>query len=244
MDLAKKSILITGAAQGLGKQLAKKLAKKNARIILLDKNKKKLAKTAGEISKIGKTADYFVCDIRENDSIKNSISSVLQQHKTIDILINNAGIWTDDELEKSDPDRRLDVLKTNILGQIQITETLLPHLKKQERSTIFNIISSAGVLGIPAGDNSNWKTYGASKWGLTGYTHALRDSLRDTNIKVVQFFPGGFESNLYEGAGRTDPHDQPWMMKASDVADIVLFTLSRPDDVYIEQLTVSKHIKK
>ena len=109
-------------------------------------------------------------------------------------------------------------------------------------SRILNVISTAGVEGIPAGDNTAWKTYGASKWGFKGYTNALRESLRGKQIQVMQFFPGGFESNLYESAQRDNPHNQPWMMKTEDVADIVVFALTRPDDVYMEQIVVSKYM--
>ena len=75
---------------------------------------------------------------------------------------------------------------------------------------------------------------------MVGYTQALRESLRDTNIKVIQYFPGGFESNLYENAGRENSHNQPWMMKTEDVAEIILFALTRPKDVYMEKIVVSK----
>lgn len=135
---------------------------------------------------------------------------------------------------------RWNAIKTNMLGQIQFTEEVLPYLMKKGQGVIFNVISTAGVSDIPSGNNAMWKSYGASKWGLAGYTHALRESLRETKIKVIQYFPGGFESNLYENAGRENPHNQSWMMKTEDVAEIVRFVLTRPEDVYMEKIVVSK----
>ena len=105
---------------------------------------------------------------------------------------------------------------------------------------IFNVISTAGALNTPSVNNSLWKTYGATKWAMTGFTKALRDSLKDTKIKISAFHPGGFESMLYEKAKRLNSHSQPWMMKTSDVADIVVFALTRPDDVLVESITVTK----
>jgi len=241
MKFKDKIILITGSSQGLGRELAKKVAKEGAKVILLARREKYLKETKKEIIQAGGTADYFVCDIRDLKKAKETVGKIKDKFGKIDILVNNAGVWTDDTLEKEEPEKRENAFKTNVLGHIQITEEVLPLLNEGE-SIIFNVISSAGVTDIPSGNNINWKTYGATKWGMAGYTQALRESLRDTNTKVVQFFPGGFESNLYENAGRINPHNQPWMMKTEDVAEIVVFALTRPSDVYMEKIVVTKKV--
>lgn len=155
-------------------------------------------------------------------------------------MVNNAGIWTDEFLEKENPQLRKTALETNVLGNIQFTYEVLPIFQQKNQGHIFNVISTSGANDTPSGDNSLWKTYGASKWAMTGFTKALRDSLNETKIKVTAFHPGGFDSMLYEKAKRPNPHNQPWMMKTDDIADIVVFTLTRPDDVLVERLVVSK----
>src|SRR5207302_2027127 len=100
--------------------------------------------------------------------------------------------------------------------------------------------STSGIEDTTARDNQYWQTYGATKWAMTGFTNALRDSLQKKNIKVTGFFPGGFDSNLYENAGRPDAHNQPWMMTTEDIADIIQFVLTRPSDVLIEKIVVTK----
>jgi NADP-dependent 3-hydroxy acid dehydrogenase YdfG len=239
MNISDKNVLITGASQGLGAELAKKVSREGANIILLARREEYLLKTNNEIVKSGGKSAYFRCDIRNLNEVKDTIGKIKNKYKTVDVLVNNAGVWTDDELEKKKSEKRENAFRTNVLGHIQITELVLPLLNVKE-AIIFNVISTAGVPDVPSGNNVNWKSYGASKWGMVGYTQALRESLRDTNIKVIQFFPGGFESNLYENAGRSNPHNQPWMMKTGDVADVVLFSLKRPQDVYIEKIVVSK----
>jgi short-subunit dehydrogenase len=239
MKLKNKVVVITGGSQGLGKELAIKLAKEDARLILVARREKFLKRTQENVKRNGGNADYHKCDIRDVDNVKETVKQIRRRYKKIDVLINNAGVWTDDELEEKDPDLRKNALETNVLGHIQFTSEILKYLNKKE-SIVFNVISTAGAVGIPAGNNVDWKTYGASKWGMVGYTNSLRESLRDTNVKVMQFFPGGFDSNLYENAGRSNPHNQPWMMKTEDVADIVIFALSRPSDVYMEKIFVSK----
>ena len=236
MNLKDKAVLITGSSQGLGAELARKVAKEGANVILLARRENFLKNVKEKIEKSGGKVEYFVCDIRDLKQVKETVGKIKGKFKIVDILVNNAGVWTDDELEKQNPERREDAFRTNVLGHIQVTQEILPILNKKE-SIIFNVISTGGLADI---NNIPWKTYGASKWGMVGYTQALRESLRESNTKVMQFFPGGFESNLYENAGRLNPHNQPWMMKTEDVADIILFALTRPPDVYMEKIVVSK----
>jgi len=185
----------------------------------------------------GGNAEYMVCDITDLKQVKETTSKIIKNNDKIDILINNAGVWTDDQLEKDKPELRQKAFDTNALGNIQFTEELLSVFKNQNSGQICSVISGAG---IDSGDNTLWKTYGATKWAMTGYTKALRESLSDKNIKVIQFFPGGFESDLYERVGRKDAHNQPWMMKTDDVADVVIFSLTRPADMNLEAFSISK----
>jgi uncharacterized protein len=234
--LKDKVVVVTGASQGLGRVLSAKIAAEGAYVALISRNIDRLNSLRSEIENQGGHAFVYGCDIRDPNQVDKTVVQIIKEHEYIDILINNAGVWTDDYLEKNQPEKRLNALTTNILGQIQFSEEVLDQMKRRGDGILFYVISTSGVPDIPSGNNSQWKSYGASKWGLTGYSQALREALRDTKIKVIQFFPGGFESNLYENAGRENPHNQPWMMKTEDVADIVLFTLTRPGDVYMEKL--------
>lgn len=235
-----KVVVITGASSGLGEQIAYKIGELGGKVAIVARSDEKLKKVKDNIEKKKGTAEYFVCDIQNLDEIKKTVDLITNKFGTIDILINNAGVWTDENLEKENPEMRKNALLTNTLGNIQFTYEVLPYFQKLNKGYIFNVISTSGIGDIPAGDNTLWKTYGASKWAMTGFTKALRDSLKDTKIKVTGFHPGGFDSNLYENAGRPNPHSQPWMMKATDLADIIVFALTRPDDMMMERIIVSK----
>ncbi len=235
-----KIIVITGAGTGLGREIAVKAARNGMQVILIGKTESELKEVQEKIIKNKGEASYFVCDVRNHSEIIETVKKILSQYKIIDILVNNAGIWTDEQLELKNPTRRKDALETNVLGNINFTYEFLPHFKKRNGGYIFNVISTAGASDTPAGNNVPWKTYGASKWAMTGFTKALREELQGTKIKVTAFHPGGFDSMLYEKAKRPDAHNQPWMMKTSDVADIVIFALTRPDDVMMEKIIVSK----
>lgn len=241
MKLKNQVVVITGASHGLGKAIALKAAEEGATIGLVARDEELLKQTQIAIRKHGGRSEYFVCDIRSLDNVQMAVKEIYEKFKNVDILVNNAGVWTDNDLEKDKPEGMKNALETNALGNIYFTKEMLPKLEKKNQGYIFNVISTSGVPDIDAGDNTNWQVYGASKWALAGYTKALKESLRKTKIKVTAFFPGGFESDLYETAGRPNPHHQFWMMKTEDIADVVIFALTRPDDVLIEKLVVTKH---
>jgi ribitol 2-dehydrogenase len=233
-----KYIVITGASEGLGKVAAIKLAHEGAVVALIAQNEDKLKTVADEI---GERAHVYVCDVSLPDQVRNTAQKILADFDKVDVLINCAGIWTDEELEKEDPDRRKKVLEVNTLGTIEMIKAFEPSFRAQNNGHILNVISTSGNYDTSSGDNTLWQTYGASKWALSGFTRAFKDSLEGTNIKVTGFYPGGFESNLYENAEREDAHNQPWMMKTDDVADALIFCLTRPADMMVEKLIITKH---
>ena len=162
MKLKEKVVVISGASQGFGKALALKVAAEGAQVVLVARTEKLLKKLQTEIVKNGGRAQYFVCDIRDLVSVQKTVSGILAEFQTIDVLVNNAGIWTDNEIEAKDPQRRQVAFDTNALGNIQFTTEVLPHFKAKNAGTIFNVISVSGVSDSPAGSNRDWHTYGAT----------------------------------------------------------------------------------
>jgi NAD(P)-dependent dehydrogenase (short-subunit alcohol dehydrogenase family) len=144
--------------------------------------------------------------------VRATVTQLLQWSPQVDVLVNNAGVWTDNDLELTDPARRQLAVDTNLLGHLQVTGELLPVLRQQGSGHILNVISTSGDALTPSGDNTAWLTYGATKWGMTGFTKGLRESLIGSGIKVSGFFPGGIDTNLYENAQRPgENHHQPWI---------------------------------
>ena len=242
-NLLNKVIVITGGGSGLGRSIAIKVADLGAKVALIARTEKELREVKDLIITKKGTAEYYICDTRNLDQVKNTIKNIFDNFQQIDILVNNAGIWTDEDLEKDNSDLRNTALETNVMGHINFTYEVLPYFKKRGEGYIFNVISTSGIGDIPSGNNVLWKTYGATKWAMTGFTKALRDELKDTKIKVTGFHPGGFDSMLYEKAKRSNPHNQPWIMKTDDVADIIVFALTRPKDVLMERIIVTKIIQ-
>ena len=139
-------------------------------------------------------------------------------------------------LKKKKPELVFNSISVNSLGPIYFTKSVLPLMKKSNSGHILNVISKAG-LDLP--ENKDWPTYSASKWAITGYTRALQNQLLGTKVKVTAFYPGGFESNIFETAGEKDAHNQPWMMRTSDVADAIIYALNAPEDLLINSIGMS-----
>jgi len=216
--------------------LSQKLAKLGAKVALVARTEKLLKEVSDSIKKAGGQSEYFVCDITLQKQVNETVEAVVKSFGTIDILFNGAGIWTTDEFEKERPELIEQSFKVNSIAPIYLTKAVLPIMKKKNAGHIFNVVSKAG-LDIP--ENKDWPTYTATKWAMTGYTRALKQALGGTKIKVTGFFPGGFESNIFETAGEKKAHNQPWMMRTSDVAETIVYTLNTPDDLWINSIGMS-----
>lgn len=240
MKLKNKTVLITGASQGLGKTLSYKIADLGAKIILVSRTESELKKLRESILKVNGKADYIICDISSLASVKNATTEIKNRFSDIDVLINNAGIWTDNSQELKSPNKKKEAFDTNALGNIQFTDEFLSVFEERNSGHIFNVISTSGRGDIFEAESKLWATYAATKWAFAGYTKALQDRFQHTKVKVTGFFPGGFDSNFYEIDKSKNAQLMPWMMNKEDIADVVIFVLTRSDDMLIKELVVTK----
>jgi len=238
MNLKNKLVVITGASQGLGESLAYKLAQQGANLALLSRSTAKLKQVKAKLQSFKVKTEIFPCDISQPDQVKFITKAILKKFKTIDVLINNAGIWLEGSTEKSDPEKINTMFQANTLGAIYLTAAVIPHLKTRRQATILNVISVAGVE-----PSKDWSIYTASKYAMRGFTDSLKQEMQRTNVKVIGFYPGGMNTNLFINAGR-QAKNEPWMMKKQQVADILIFLLTQPKDIVIDHLEVRKFFGK
>ncbi len=237
MDISNQVVVITGASDGLGKALALRLVKEKVRLALLARSEDKLKQLQNEIISQGGQAEYVVCDITKVDNIQSAVSQIKEKLGTIDILINNAGIWTAGTLEQHTIEKIKELFTTNTLGTIFTTKEILPIMKEQKSGQILNVISIAGIEEV----DSYGLVYVATKHALQGFTDTLKLELQGTGIKVIGFYPGGMATNIFKAAGITSV-DANLMMKVEDIAEILTFVLKQPKDVVIDHFEVRKFI--
>ncbi|MCL2440074.1 MAG: SDR family oxidoreductase [Alphaproteobacteria bacterium] len=233
-NLKNKKILITGGSSGLGASLAKKLKSAGANVMILALDDSKLAATAAQIG-----CDYIACDLRDLGQCKRAAAAVKAKFGSLDILVNNAGIWTDEGVEAKNPTRVEDTINTNVVGPIYLTNQFLDEFKSRNSGTIFFTNSVSGRFPITdVGANA----YVASKFGLFGYAEALKSSLKNTNIKIIQLHPCGFDTDIFESSGwpHEAAHNQPWMTSTENIANAAMFALSAPTGINISTVVVDK----
>jgi NADP-dependent 3-hydroxy acid dehydrogenase YdfG len=209
----KKVIVITGGSEGLGKAIAKQLAPNN-QVIICAVNEDKLKAAANEIG-----CEYFVCDVTKNEQIEGMIKQVLVKYKRIDVLVNNAGLWIQGELDQNDPDKIKSLFEVNALGTILFSRSVIPVMKNQKSGWILNVISQAGFYG-----KAERSVYNASKWAITGFTKSLEMELAKFGIKVVGLYPGMMKTHIFQKVGIEK--DTTNGLEVDEVAKIVEFIIS------------------
>lgn len=229
-----KTAVVTGASQGLGRHIAIKLSRNGYHVILVSRQEKLLSGVCTEIEVSDGSAEFFVCDVTDVMSVRRVMNRIIDNH-AIDVLVNNAGVYYEDPVEETTGEKLQLMFETNALGTIKVTQAILPQMKKRNKGQILNVISIAGIE--PSGE---WGLYASSKFAVTGFTESLRKELIGTNIKVMAIYPEGIDTNIFRNAGYQEEPNQKWMMKPEDVAEVVVFMLTRPGDVNLSQVVVRK----
>jgi 3-oxoacyl-[acyl-carrier protein] reductase len=213
-----KSAIITGAARGIGLEIAWSLAKIGIKVALIDLDEEKVSKAARQLNDAGHEAISMAVDVSDENQVKAMAQRVLNQLGSIDILVNNAGICPITPVEAITSQEWDLVLGVNLKGAFLCSQAVIPVLREQRRGKIINIASSAGQMGgLAVGLH-----YSASKAGMFGLTKGLARILAP-DIQVNAVSPGTTESEMTTG----------WTQKAIDgiVSKIPAGRLGRPSDV-------------
>ncbi len=214
MTLEGKVALITGASRGIGAAVARQLDERGVRL--------GLASRSGD--DLGLDAVAQPCDVRELEQLESVVAATVERFGRLDILVANAGVGAYGpflELSREHLDEMIDV---NLKGTLYAVRAALPHLVESGAGDIVTVASEAGRRGLPFE-----ATYCASKFGQVGFTRALDHELREHGVRCTNVCPGGVATDfaLDDGRGRS-PEALPGMMTPDDVAEVVVFVLTRP----------------
>ncbi|MCS7097464.1 MAG: SDR family oxidoreductase [Candidatus Methanomethyliaceae archaeon] len=226
-----KIAIVTGAARGIGREIAMELAKNGVKIALIDIDDG-IFKVRKEIEAFGGEALAIKCDVSNNGDVEKAVNEIIAKFGKIDILINNAGIYPFKQfidMTEEDWDR---VLNVNLKSVFYFTKMVLPKMIEQRKGKIINIASIAGsVIGFP-----NLTHYSASKAAIVGFTKALALEVAKYGINVNSISPGpiltpgtmALGEEMYEQIKRSIPLGR-WG-EPKDVANLVLFLASDKSD--------------
>ena len=207
--------LITGASRGIGAATARSLAAAGARVAV--------ASRSGDNPGID-GALARICDVRDSASVEATVAATVERFGRLDILVVNAGVGAYGpfgDLPMADLEEMIDV---NVKGALYAVRAALPHLLESDVADIVTIASEAGRRGLPYE-----VAYSASKFAQVGMTRALDHELREQGVRCTSVCPGGVATDFAMGHGRTrDMPQLAGMMAPEDVADVVLFVVTRP----------------
>jgi short-subunit dehydrogenase len=184
MKLADRSVLLTGASGGIGAATARALVARGARVLLVARDGKRLAKLAETLAAGAREGQVaaFAADLAT--ATGRTQLRDLATGRRIDVLINNAGMPCFGALGETDDATIAEVIGTNLVAPVALTRALLPHLSAQPRATILNVGSTLGRLALPG-----FSVYSASKFGLRGFTEALRREFAGSRVDVLYLSP-------------------------------------------------------
>jgi short-subunit dehydrogenase len=219
-----KKAIITGGGTGLGKELGKLLSKEY-HIVLLGRTKEKLEDAANEIRETGGEVSYAVLDVRSPLEVEQVSSTELLQDD-IGLLIHNAGVGYFGPLTEAKDVELEAMFETNVLGPIRLTKGLLPQLEKN-KSTILNIISTAGLRG-----KKNESLYVASKFALRGFGESLQKEYDGSGIRVVNAYMGGMNTPFWDETDHIS--DRSRLRSPQEVAEIIVDQYQSKDEIVIE----------
>lgn len=232
MRFQDKVVIVTGGAQGIGKEIALQFAREKAKVIIFDVNDEQLAAAVEELKQYSETTAFKV-DVTNLEEAEKNVNKIIDNFKRVDILVNNAGITRDNlllRLSESDWDK---VLAVNLKGAFNCIKAVSRYMVKQRYGKIVNISSVIGIMG-----NAGQINYAASKAGLIGITKSLAKELGSRNITVNAVAPGYIKTAMTD---KLDDRVKEEMFKRiplarfgepGDVAKAVLF-LASPDADYI-----------
>ena len=192
MELRGKTVLLTGASGGIGQAIALQLAAAGARLVLVARNTARLATLQAElVTKHPADHQIFSADLT-NAQERQDLLAFVRDLQGIDLLINNAGVSQFGLVAQQDYATQL---STNLLMPMLLTQTLLPELQRKSAAMIVNVGSAFGSIGYPG-----FTGYSASKFGLRGFTEALKRELSDSAVQVLYFAPRATDTAINSDA--------------------------------------------
>lgn len=234
----KKTALITGATSGIGRATAHEFAKHGINLILCGRRQERLEIVEHALEKL---TDVFTLnfDVRDKTEVKKAIDSIPEKFKQIDILINNAGNAHGlDSIQDGSLDDWDAMMDINVKGLLYVSKAVIPQMTARQSGHIVNIGSSAGKEVYPKGN-----VYCGSKHAVIAITEGMRIDLNPFGIKVSAINPGLVETEFskvrFKGDSKADSVYKGFKaLQAEDIAEIIYFTISRPQHVNIADLLV------
>ncbi len=234
-----KWALVTGAASGIGKACAEKLAEAGTHLVICGRNGEKLEMLKEELGRFGVEVKTVVFDVRDRNEVASRLTDLLSTTK-VDVLINNAGLALGlDAFDGGDVDQWEEMIDANVKGLLYVSRAVVPQMRERNSGHIINMGSIAGKMTYPGGN-----VYCATKSAVHALSEAMNIDLAGTAIRVGNIAPGAVETNFSNTrfSGDDDKADAVYEgyepLHPEDIADLALYILNAPPHVNIQDTLV------
>ena len=241
VDLSGKVAAITGATSGIGEATARAFAGAGATVSLAGRREDRLAAVAERIAADGGRAEAFPTDVADEAAARAFVERTAERLGGLDVLVNNAGVMLLGPVEGADTSEWRRMIDVNLLGLLYCTHAALPLLRERGGGTIVNVSSVAGRHANPGS-----AVYNLTKFGVHAFSEALRQEVLDAGIRVVIVAPGMVVTELLDHntnpvvleAAKRMREEIGEPLTADDIADAIVYAVSRPTHVAINELLI------
>lgn len=237
MQLTDKTVIVTGASSGIGLEITRQLAVEGANIVLTARSLDKLEKAAEDLAAAGHSLLVVPADVTREADCQALVHAATDAFGSIDVLVNNAGYAPPASLLDTTEELWDVTLDVCLKGVYLMTRAVVPGMLANGRGVIVNISSVAGKYGF-----ENRTAYCAAKWGVHGFTEALRAELGDQNIRAYLICPGAVATPWWGTAN--DPQTEEVMarmIRPEEVAEAVRWILTQPDRIQVDEIVLKTH---
>ena len=232
-----KVVVITGASSGLGEAAARHLAAEGARVVLGARRTDRIETIAQEITEGGAEAIAVTADVTDRDQVQALVDAAAEEFGRIDVLLNNAGVMPLSPLEMLRVDEWDQAIDVNIKGVLYGIAAALPYMKEQKSGQVISVSSVAGHTISPGG-----AVYSATKYSVRVIAEALRQEVKDYNIRSTVISPGAVDTELPSSVGAEGVAEniaeyyQENAIPADSFARCVVFAISQPEEMDVNEI--------
>lgn len=231
MQLHGNTVLITGGGSGIGRGLAEAFHALGNSVVITGRTQARLNETVAA----NPGMEAMVLDVTDPADIRRFTGEAIERYPGLNVLINNAGMMTLEDVNDPDISGSVETIATNLMGPIRMTAALLPQLRGQDRAAVLNVTSGLAFVPMAA-----VPTYCATKAALHSYTLSLREQLRGTGVEVIELIPPYVRTHLMGEAQASDDRAMPLDEYIADTMAI-LTREPRQTEVVIERVAPLRH---
>ncbi len=232
MDLRDRVCVVTGATEGIGHAITRRLASRGAKLAVCARTPERVEHLVAQLTADGVSAAGRPCDVSSEPDVAAFCGFALETFEAVDVLVNNAGLAHFAPVDETSVAAFDETMAVNVRGVFLMTRAFLPHMKERGRGHIINVSSLAGRNPVPGA-----AAYAAAKHAVLGFSKSLFGEVRKHGIRVTTICPGSVVTPFFEKAGTAIEHPEH-KLQAEDVADTVLAALTLPERALLSELDI------